>query len=161
MLTYLLNHLHLQHFLMQSRGNMMNDSYHEVPTATAKMAPVTKFSCPLTKTIMESPVFVSCCSTNFERKALLDYMQRNGNRYPLSGKRLNPSDLKPNTKLQWEISLLLRHSSDADRCNEESWTSSHSSTFLSPPKVDTPPIHPRSPETAATRLRQAGCLTIM
>ena len=106
-----------------------------------------KYTCPLTNTIMEEPVSVPCCSTNFERTALLSWMRKNGNRCPQSGKPLMTSDLKPNTKLQWEILYLERRNSNHMDCSERS--SSSASPISS--KGDYPPLHPRSPRDDSTR----------
>jgi len=118
----------------------------DIPTAR-------KYTCPLTNTIMEEPVSVPCCSTNFERTALLSWMRKNGNRCPQTGKPLMPSHLKPNTKLQWEILYLERRNSNQIDCSERS---SVSASPVSSSKGDCPPLHPRSPREGCTRKFLSG-----
>jgi hypothetical protein len=105
-----------------------------------------RFSCPLTKCIMEDPVSVPCCGTNFERKAILKWMRKNGNRCPESGERLSPSDLTPNAMLQWEILYL-------ERKEEQKGTSSRTVASGTPPAphADTPPSMPRPHSTSDVR----------
>lgn len=86
---------------------------------------------------------VPCCGMSFERKALRRWMRKNGDRCPQSGEALRPSDLKPNTKLQWEILYLERTNSDMDGSQR---SPSSSATPVAPvSKMDCPPILPRSP----------------
>lgn len=113
-----------------------------------------KYTCPLTNTIMEEPVSVPCCNTNFERTALLSWMRKNGNRCPQTGKPLMPSHLKPNAKLQWEILYLERRNSNQMDCSERSSLSGASPVSSS--KGDCPPLHPRSPREGCTRKSLSG-----
>jgi len=119
----------------------MDHSYDHAPSTPTTMPATRKFSCPLTNMIMEDPVTVPTCDAAFERKALLRYMRENGNRCPLSGKHLLPSDLRPDTKLQWEIFFLERRSNDFDDFNR---SSTSKITTPSPSRADSPPVHPRS-----------------
>ena len=109
-----------------------------------------RFTCPLTNSIMEDPVSVPCCGTNFERRALLRWMKKNGS-CPESGESLRTSDLKPNAMLQWEILYLERKTS----CKGESSSTKVSSSLPIPsPSVDTPPSMPRS-STGSVRTEQS------
>jgi hypothetical protein len=64
--------------------------------------PDAKFLCPLTKEIMKDPV-MSKSGYNFERTAILNYLQDMGQMCPVSKQPLYPSDLVSNGKLQWDI----------------------------------------------------------
>jgi len=121
----------------------MDHSYDHAPSTPTTMPATRKFSCPLTNMIMEEPVTVPTCDATFERKALLRCMRENGNRCLLSGKHLLPSDLRPDTKLQWEIFFLERRSNDFDDFNRPS-TTNMTTTSSQPCKADSPPAHPRS-----------------
>jgi hypothetical protein len=126
----------------------MKHNRNESGTCCMEVSPARKFCCPLTNTIMEEPVTAPCCGTNFERNALTDWMRKNGNRCPQSGRALLPSDLRPNTKLQWEILYLERTNGDLVDGSERSPTST---TPISPPsKADSPPINPRSTHGIST-----------
>jgi len=109
---------------------------------TSSAPPRDKFRCPLTDEIMQDPVSVPCRGVNFERKAILKYLQENGNRCPLSGDSLTPSDLKSNTKLQWEILYVERQTKETMDWSVRSCPSF--TTVSSALKVDSPPVHPRS-----------------
>jgi hypothetical protein len=73
--------------------------------------PDPRFFCPLTKEIMENPV-MSNKGCNFERKAILKWMDDMGDICPVTNTPLKPSDLVSNGKLQWEICQWQLHYGD-------------------------------------------------
>lgn len=64
--------------------------------------PYERFVCPLTNEIMEDPVCTKD-GLNFERKAILRWLEEKGNVCPVTNKSLKMSGLVTNSKLQWEI----------------------------------------------------------
>jgi hypothetical protein len=64
--------------------------------------PHKSFYCLMTKQVMDDPL-VSKYGHNFERTAILKYLNDVGPTCPITNKTLYPSDLIPNRKLQWEI----------------------------------------------------------
>ena len=74
--------------------------------------PDKRFICPLTKSIMEDPV-VSKHGHNFERKAILTWLDDMGDVCPITKEPLFPSDLVSNKKLGWEISQWQLNHGDA------------------------------------------------
>ena len=64
--------------------------------------PEKKFICPLTKDVMVDPVMTKT-GFNFERKALEDWLDKNGSVCPISSEPLYPSGIVGNKKLQWDI----------------------------------------------------------
>lgn len=61
-----------------------------------------RFLCPLSMTIMNDPVETPY-GDNFERQTLQKYLKRYGEVCPISGRPVKLSDLKTNSKLQWEV----------------------------------------------------------
>lgn len=105
---------------------------------------------------MEDPVSVPCCGANFERRALLLWMQKNRFQCPLSGEPLQPHDLVPNTTLQWEILYLERKNSTGQRSTTMSFSSSSPASSMAKPCVplDIPPSMPRSPSSSYSGSRR-------
>jgi hypothetical protein len=66
------------------------------------MIPPTEFICPLTKDIMSDPL-VSRYGTHFERKAIIDWLEKGNNFCPQTGNPLRPSYLISDKNLQWKI----------------------------------------------------------
>lgn len=64
--------------------------------------PHRRFICPLTNDIMEDPV-TSKQGINFERKAILRWLDEQGDVCPVTKTPLTMAGLIPNNKLQWEI----------------------------------------------------------
>jgi hypothetical protein len=64
--------------------------------------PLAEFICPLTKAVMMEPT-VSCYGTNFEKAAILKWLNEGNALCPITGKPLRPSNLVSNTKLKREI----------------------------------------------------------
>jgi hypothetical protein len=110
-----------------------------------------RFSCPLTKCIMEDPVSVPCCGANFERRAILKWMRKNGCRCPESGESLSPSQLSPNTMLQWEILYLERKNSKEEQGSSRTEASHRGKSSPASPAADMPPSMPRSHSTPDAR----------
>jgi hypothetical protein len=76
--------------------------------------PQERFICPLTNEIMEDPVMTRE-GLNFERKAILKWLDEKGVVCPISGKKLKPSGLVTNNKLQWEIRQWQLHDGDSSK----------------------------------------------
>ena len=112
-------------------------------------SPHERFRCKLTKRIMKDPV-TTPFGYNFERNSILNWLKMNGNICPVSSKPLKPSQLSPNTALQWEILYWQRSNGDSALD-----VSRHkSSLLLDEParKVDAPPCAvPRSPDISSSR----------
>lgn len=64
--------------------------------------PHANFVCPLTNDIMEDPVTTKE-GINFERKAILRWLDEQGEICPVTKKPLTVGGIVPNAKLQWEI----------------------------------------------------------
>lgn len=64
--------------------------------------PYEQFICPLTNEIMEDPVCTKE-GLNFERKAILRWLDEKGDVCPVTNKPLTMAGLVTNSKLQWEI----------------------------------------------------------
>lgn len=64
--------------------------------------PHENFICPLTNEVMQDPV-VTKEGINFERKAILRWIDENGEVCPVTKTPLAVNGLVPNNKLQWEI----------------------------------------------------------
>lgn len=64
--------------------------------------PPDRFICPLTKEIMKEPVCTRQ-GKNFERKAILKWLEQKGDICPVTKQPLRMSGLIANSKLQWEI----------------------------------------------------------
>jgi hypothetical protein len=64
--------------------------------------PQERFICPLTNDLMEDPVMTKD-GYNFERKAILKWLDEKEDTCPVSKKSLKPSGLVANGKLKWEI----------------------------------------------------------
>jgi hypothetical protein len=64
--------------------------------------PRQEFICLLTREVMEDPVMTRN-GLNFDRKAILTYLDNNDCTCPVTGKPLRPSGLVSNGKLKWEI----------------------------------------------------------
>jgi hypothetical protein len=64
--------------------------------------PLAEFICPLTKEVMQEPM-VSCYGTNFEKAAILKWLNEGNELCPITGNQLRPSNLVTNTKLKQEI----------------------------------------------------------
>lgn len=64
--------------------------------------PQERFLCPLTRELMDDPVMTRQ-GLNFERRAILEWLDKNGDVCPVTKKPLRPSGLVTNNKLQWEI----------------------------------------------------------
>lgn len=62
----------------------------------------TEFECPLTKTIMIEPM-MSRYGTNFEKDAILRWLDEGNTTCPDTGKPLRPSCLVSNKNLKWKI----------------------------------------------------------
>ena len=74
------------------------------------------FLCPLTKQCMKDPVTSHSSKgvfLSFERKAILKWLDENGDVCPITGNELTPSGLYPNNKLKFEISQWQLRNSDA------------------------------------------------
>lgn len=78
----------------------MDERVHEPKGLVA--VPHKNFVCPLTKEIMVDPM----CTReglNFERSAILKWLDKKGDVCPVTGKNLQVSGLISNSKLKWEI----------------------------------------------------------
>jgi hypothetical protein len=73
--------------------------------------PQERFICPLTNDVMEDPVMTRE-GLNFERKAILKWLDENGDVCPVTKKSLRVSGLVANGKLQWEIRQWQLHEGD-------------------------------------------------
>jgi hypothetical protein len=62
----------------------------------------TEFQCPLTQTIMIEPM-LSRYGTNFEKDAILRWLNEGNTTCPVTGKPLGPSCLVSNKNLKWKI----------------------------------------------------------
>jgi hypothetical protein len=62
----------------------------------------TEFQCPLTKTIMIEPM-LSKYGTNFEKDAILRWLNEGNTTCPVTRKPLRPSGLVSNKNLKWKI----------------------------------------------------------
>jgi hypothetical protein len=79
------------------------EEQNEEPQLIATAAvPPKHMICPLTRKVMKYPV-VTREGQNFERKAIMSKLDKNGDICPVTKKPLRPSGLVPNGKLQWEI----------------------------------------------------------
>jgi hypothetical protein len=67
-----------------------------------EVAPLQRFLCPLTRTIMQDPVTIREGHT-FERTALLNFIEEYGEISPNSGKPLGAPCFYASKKLSWEI----------------------------------------------------------
>lgn len=146
------NQRHISHFHFLSQPAVI--IMLQFVSATEMPLQCRKFTCPLTNTIMQDPVIVPCCGANFDRKAILNWMRKNGNRCPQSGEDITPLDLKTNTKLQWKIMYLERTYSDKNDFIPERFVSCSSTNKVSPSRpnsrVDSPPVLPKSPRPGAS-----------
>ena len=64
--------------------------------------PQEKFLCSLTREMMDDPVMTRD-GLNFERRAILEWLDKNGEICPVTKKPLRRSGLVTNSKLEWEI----------------------------------------------------------
>jgi hypothetical protein len=76
--------------------------FHEGGGGLCATIPDAKFLCPLTKEIMKDPV-MSKTGYNFEREAILKYLEDMGQVCPITKQPLFPSDFVSNGKLKWDI----------------------------------------------------------
>jgi hypothetical protein len=86
---------------------------NEEVIATAAVPPK-HMICPLTRKVMKYPV-VTHEGQNFEGKAIMSKLDKNGFICPVTKKPLRPSGLVPNGKLQWEIRKWQRKFGDATK----------------------------------------------
>eukprot|EP00934_Nitzschia_sp_Nitz4_P005826 Nitzschia sp. Nitz4//scaffold123_size70294//2070//2804//NITZ4_005916-RA/size70294-processed-gene-0.12-mRNA-1//-1//CDS//3329534449//5816//frame0 len=61
-----------------------------------------RFVCPLTQSLMVEPVTIRE-GANFEKDALIRFIEKNGEISPMSGQPLGEPAFYPNQKLQWQI----------------------------------------------------------
>jgi hypothetical protein len=66
------------------------------------LEPPNEFVCPITKKLMNDPVF-SRYGHHYERTAILQWFEDGHNFCPVNGNPLRPSDLISNKTLQWKI----------------------------------------------------------
>jgi hypothetical protein len=76
--------------------------------------PDQRFFCPLTKDYMDDPV-MSKTGHNFERKAILKWLDDRGDVCPVTQQPLTPMGLASNGKLKWEIGQWQLHHGDASK----------------------------------------------
>lgn len=76
--------------------------------------PQERFICPLTHSVMEDPVMTRE-GINFERSAILKWLEQKGEKCPVTKKKLTMSGLVPNGKLRWEIQQWQLHEGDASK----------------------------------------------
>jgi U-box domain len=69
-----------------------------------------EFICPLTKTIMSEPVMTRY-GTNFEKGAILSWLNRGNRVCPITQNPLRPSNLVSNKALSYKIQAYFQHSS--------------------------------------------------
>jgi hypothetical protein len=102
-----------------------------------EILPQRKFFCRLLNKVMKDPV-TTPYGHNYDRKTLLNWMRKHGQKCPLSGEPLRPSDIQTNALLQWEILYWKRKNGDALD------VSRHSAEFTLPQdrKLDVPPSMP-------------------
>ncbi len=72
------------------------------PVSNDTNHPPAAFICPLTKEVMKEPM-VSHYGTNFDKAAILKWLDEGNALCPITGSPLRPSNLVSNTKLKWEI----------------------------------------------------------
>ena len=120
-----------------------------------------RFVCPLTKNIMSDAVRINRSGKSYERRALYQWIKRNGSVCPVTGMTFRPSDVETNFALQWEILYWQRQSDAGD--DDQATVTSVSSTSMSchqslppppPLPVDSPPTRPkrRGSGTAASAI---------
>jgi hypothetical protein len=99
--------------------------------------PQGKFFCSLSNKVMKDPV-TTPYGHNYDRKTILKWMRNHGQKCPVSGEPLRPSDLQANALLQWEILYWKRKDGDALD------VSRHITEFALPQdrKLDVPPSMP-------------------
>jgi hypothetical protein len=131
-----------------------------------------RFVCPLTKQIMTDAVRINCTGKSYERQALFQWIEQNGQICPVTGVSFRAKDVETNFGLQWEILYWQRRqSSSANYSVDDTATvTSSSATSVSchhhnsppppPPPggpFDSPPVRPkrRGSGNAAARLEDS------
>eukprot|EP00934_Nitzschia_sp_Nitz4_P002314 Nitzschia sp. Nitz4//scaffold42_size132992//38047//38739//NITZ4_003387-RA/size132992-processed-gene-0.7-mRNA-1//1//CDS//3329551682//2314//frame0 len=91
------------HYWAKKNGHELEQVEEEEKSSVGFIAvPPEKFICPLTNIVMKDPV-CSRNGINFERKAILQWLDEKGDYCPVTNKPLRPAGLISNSKLKWEI----------------------------------------------------------
>jgi U-box domain len=120
--------------------------YHQ-PQSTQRNTDDRRFVCPLSKKVMSDAVRINTTQKSYERQALFDWIEKNGEVCPVTGTPFcASSDIETNFSLQWEILFWQRQ--DAQCQAIEQGTPSHSTHKMSPRNSiaksnDTPPNRPQ------------------
>lgn len=95
-------------------GETKSDEAEAVASIGFVAIPYERFICPLTNEIMEDPVCTKE-GLNFERKAILRWLDEKGDVCPVTSKPLTMTGLVTNSKLQWEIKQWQLNTGDASQ----------------------------------------------
>lgn len=106
-----------------------------------------RFVCPLAKKVMTDAVRIITTGKSYERKALLEWIEQNGEVCPVTGTPFNATvDIETNYSLQWEILFWQRQGAERQpiECDIPAPFSHKMSRRNSIAKsIDSPPTRPR------------------
>jgi hypothetical protein len=122
-------------------------SLHQ-PLLTQRNTDNRRFVCPLTEKVMTDAVRIVITMKSFERRALLEWIEKNGEICPVTGTPFRASsDIETNFGLQWEILFWQRQVAESQSSDQDTF-SSHITNQTSSRKwiaksIDTPPTRPQ------------------